>query len=246
MKFFNPDNIKKVQLFTAPSGFRYGLIENIFYENVFDQLVKTFPDVKKFKFVDKPSGGGRKRFYVGPVYDANKHQGCICHFDDLDPIWLNVVHESASAELINLFQEVSGIKCNNVAVFGFTYGKEGCVQEPHVDGAVREDRSNAFSTIATLIYFNKDLNGKSGTCVYAPDRQTKLYQVQNMRNTLFFFEQHPDAWHGFPLMPAGEERRLVSLAYGQESQPSILKNSLTHKLTCKLRYKSLAKKLLSI
>ena len=190
MKYFNPDSIRKIQLFKTPAGFRYGLVEDLFFDAVFEKLVSAFPAVNQFRFVDKPSGGGRKRFYVGPVYDANKQQGCICHFDRLDPLWREVVLESGSAELIDLFRQACGLKFNTISSFGFTYGKAGCVQEPHLDGAVRADRGEIFSNFATLIYFNRQPHGTSGTCVYDLDRKTILYQVKNMRNSLFFFEQH--------------------------------------------------------
>lgn len=134
---------------------------------------------------------------------------------------------------------------NTLANFGLTYGNEGCMQEPHLDGAVRgEEYGPANYTFACLAYFNKEPGGSSGTAVYANDRKKILFQAPSMRNSLFFFEQHPEAWHGFPPVPVGEDRRLVSLAYGSTKKPIILKTSNLHKVVCPMRLKAVAKRIL--
>lgn len=247
INLFNPDSIKtaKDTIKTAPSGFRYGFIPNIFKEDVYEQLIASFPDVSTFKLVDKPSGGGRKRFYVGPGYDANKNWGCVCHLSSLPQIWKDALHESSSNEFMKLLKDSTGVGFNTMCTFGFAYGNEGCMQEAHIDGAAREgDKSPVHSTIACLLYFNKEAGGVGGTCVYDIDRKTVLFQAPSLRNGLFFFEQHPDAWHGYPPMPPGADRRIISLAYSQESQPVTLRTSVFHRLTCVPTYKRIAKKLL--
>ncbi len=246
LRLFNPNSIKlaKETIKVSPSGFRYGFIANLFYEDAFNRLTNTFPKIKGFSLVDKQSGGGRKRFYVGPVYDTNKNQDCACHLVDLPKVWKDTLKESASTELMGLLKDSTGINFNSLCTFGFTYGNEGCVQEPHVDGAVREyDVNPVHSTIACLMYFNKEEGGIGGTCVYDIDQKTILFQAPSLRNGLFFFEQHPDAWHGFPMMPKGAERRLISLAYSQEKNPIDLKTSLAHQIVCVNRYKHFVKKL---
>lgn len=87
IKLFNVNSIKsaKQMVKTAPSGFRYGYIPNLFNESAYVELIKTFPDVSKFKLVDKMSGGGHKKFYVGQVY-SGAHEGCICHMSGLPAI----------------------------------------------------------------------------------------------------------------------------------------------------------------
>lgn len=246
MKYFNANSIEsaKKTFRTAPSGFRYGFIDNIFKEDVYKELMTSFPDVKQFKLVDKMSGGGRKRFYITSHYDVSKNKGCWCHLRFFPAIWQKVLQEAASSEFINFLSGATGVKCNSLATFGHTYGNEGCVQEPHIDGAVREDRGEYPSTLATLIYFNNKPDNTGGTCVYATDRKTVLFQAPSMRNGMFFFEQHPDAWHGFPVMPADAERRLVSLAYSLEKSHIGLKNSLFHRFTCVPSYKKAIKKLI--
>jgi len=224
----------------APAGFRYGFVENIFREDIYEELAKAFPDVSLFTFIDKPSGGGHKRFYVGPNYYSGKDWGCICSMKQLPGIWQEVLRESVSPELINLLQVTTGIKFNSLCNFGFAFGNEGCFQQSHIDGAARPGDSAAIhSTIACLLYLNNRAGGSTGTRIYAPDRKTILFQAPNLRNSMSFFEQHPDSWHGFPLVPKSEERRIVSLSYSQESQPLILKTSLTHRLICKKNIKRL-------
>lgn len=247
IKFFNVSAIKDaaINFKMAPSGFKYGFISNLFHEDVYKKLIATFPDVQTFKFVDKQSGGGRKRFYTGPAYDANKNPGCVCHLARLPVIWQDVLRESASPEFISLLKDSTGVGFNTICTFGFTYGNEGCMQEAHLDGAIREgDKSLVHSTLACLMYFNRDEGGFGGTCVYDTDRKTILFQAPTLRNGLIFFEQHPDAWHGFPVMPPGAERRLVSLAYSKEKSSINLKTSLIHRITCIPTYKREIKKLL--
>ncbi len=214
---------------TAPSGFHYGFTENIFKEDVYQKLTNTFPDIKSFKLVDKMSGGGHKRFYVGPDYYSGKDWGCICHMKNLPEIWQKVLLESAAPEFIEMLSTATGIKFNSLCNFGFAYGNEGCVQEPHIDGAARpDDPSPVHSTIACLLYLNQKPDGFTGTCIYAPDRKTIIFQVPNLRNSMSFFKQHPSAWHGFPQVPKGESRRIISLSYSQEAAPIALKTFKEH------------------
>ncbi|MBX4211220.1 MAG: hypothetical protein KW806_00245 [Candidatus Yanofskybacteria bacterium] len=247
MKYFNEQAFQKnLTLAVAPSGFRYGFIADVFRPEIYERLIAEFPDVKKFKLVDKISGGGHKRFYIGPLYDVNKHMGCMCHLSSYSSLWQEVLQESASSEFISFLSSVLGVPCNSLATFGHTYGNEGCEQEVHIDGAVREDHGEHPSTLATLLYFNDKSDNIGGTCVYAPDRSTILFQAPSMRNGMFFFEQHPEAWHGFPKMPAGAERRLVSLAYSQELESIPLKTSLAHQLTCVNKARVIIKRALGI
>lgn len=229
---------------TATSGFQYGFIANVFKEDVYQELMAVFPDVRQFKLVDKMSGGGHKRFYITSHYDVSKNFGCWCHLRFFPAIWQKVLQESASPEFISFLSGAAGVKFNSLATFGHTYGNEGCVQEPHIDGAVREDRGEYPSTLATLLYFNEKPDNTGGTCVYDVDRKTVLFQAPSLRNGMFFFKQHPDAWHGFPMMPAGAERRLVSLAYSLEKSPIRLKNTLLHRFTCVPSCKRLVKRLI--
>ena len=239
IKFFNPDSIMSAKESTrnAPSGFRYGFIPNIFREDVYLELMANFPAVEKFKLVDKQSGGGRKRFFVGPTYDIEKTGACVCCLENLAEIWKDVLAESASPELVSLLRESIGIKFNSLSMFGFAFGNEGCMQEAHVDGVVRDNPAVIWSPIACLMYFNKSNVGPGGTCVYAADRKTVLFQAPGLRNGLLFFEQHPDAWHGYPMMPAGAQRRIVSLAYSTDDPTVLPATSSMHRLTCKHRLK---------
>lgn len=234
LKFFNESNIEAIKPVIAPRGFRYGYVEGIFKDDVYKELIINFPDVNSFQFVNKEnSGGGRKKFYVGSVYSSGKSYGCVCYFSHLNSIWKEVLLEAASSNFINLLRRVTGINFNSLENFGFTYSKEGCVQEPHLDGAVRaNDLSPIKSTIACLLYFNSAPGGSTGTCIYEPDRKTKLFQVPNLMNSMSFFEQHIDAWHGFPMVPFGEDRRLISLAYHSGSKPINIKTSSMHKIFC--------------
>lgn len=246
IEFFNTDSIKsaKESFKKAPSGFEYGFIPNLFKEDVYEQLIATFPDTNKFKLVDKPSGGGRKRFYQGPVYDTDRWGGCVCHLENLPKIWRDVLEEASSTELISLLRESTGINFNSLGIFGFTFGNEGCMQEAHIDGAVRDNPVFIKSPIACLMYFNKESEGTSGTCIYDVDRKTVLFKAPSMKNSLFFFEQHIDSWHGFPVVPAGEERRLVSVTYNVEKTPIKIQKSILHKLTCVSGLKYRAKRIL--
>ncbi len=234
IKLFNTDSIwsAKGTIQTAPSGFRYGFISNLFREDVYEELLSSFPAVETFKLVDKQSGGGRKRFYQGSQYDSDKNRGCVCHLERLPKIWKDVLRESASPEFMTLLSESTGLQFNSLNVFGFTFGNEGCMQEAHLDGVIRDNPIEIKSPIACLLYFNEKPDDASGTCVYAPDKKTVLFQAPHMRNGLFFFQQHPDAWHGFPVMPAGTERRVISLAYNREKEPVHFRESLIHKATC--------------
>jgi hypothetical protein len=216
MQIFNTaEYIEKVaQVPTAPAGFRYGYIPNIFPEAVYQKLIATFPDIKNFEQVDKMSGGGRKHFFVGPLYSVTRNWGSLRHMSSIDSLWLSVMREAAGKEFIASLSRATGIPFNTMCTFGFTYGREGSVQEPHLDGAVRSGDTTAIKgTIACLMYFNPDHGNIGATEVYDTDGKTLLFKAPDMRNGLLFFEQHKDAWHGYPALPKGYERFLVSLAY---------------------------------
>lgn len=241
-KYFNEQAILEAKplVRSAPSGFKYGFIPDVFHEEAYLELMRTFPEVKQFQFVKKMSGGGQKQFFVGPTYDANKSFGCVCRLRRIHPSWKAVLQESADTGLMGLLNELTGVSFNTMCTFGFAYGNQGCMQGAHVDGAVRsDDKSAVRSTLACLLYLNEKPDNISGTCVYATDRRTVLLQAPSMRNGMFFFEQHPDAWHGFPELPSGVERRIVSLAYAQPASSIGLKRSPIHKLGCRNFWKTI-------
>lgn len=243
MKYFNQQALEDLRrnVQRAPSGFRYGFAPHIFKEDVYEAIVDGFPDVRAFTLKDIEAGGGRKRFYVGPVYFSGADHGSIRKFSKLSDIWRGIVAESSSDEFVTLLNEVTGVSFNSVCNFGFAYGKEGSVQEPHLDGAALKTKSVSGS-IACLLYLNKEPGGVSGTRVYDVDRKTVLYEVPDLRNSFFFFEQHPDAWHGFPEVPAGADRRIVSLTYSDEPRAIRLSDSLAYSLL-PLRAKKLLRKI---
>ena len=231
----HPDFFARLRAGTvrAPAGFSYGFAAPLFREDAYAELVASFPDVSAFILKDRESGGGRKRFYVGPRYASAEHHGCICRLRRIPDIWRAAFDEFSSVSCMESLRAATGIRLNSLANFGFTYGNEGCVQEPHIDGAVRSDDLTPIkATIACLIYCNARSGNIGGTEIYLPDRTTRIFSVPDMRNAFLFFEQHPDAWHGFPPLPAGHDRRLVSLAYSHESPPLRLTRSFLHRLLC--------------
>ena len=218
--YLSPDFFQRLKqgVQMSPHGFRYGYVDRVFRDDIYEQLVATFPDTNTFKVTDKMSGGGHKKFYVGPVYDCNKAWGSLLPLlQQIDPLWQTIAREFASPQFIQSIQEATGIPCNTLATFGFTYGNQGCEQGPHLDGAIRPgDTSQVHSTIASLLYFNPNPDPIGGTELYDTDRKTLIFRAPHLKNGLFFFEQHPDSWHGYPPLPAGSERHLVSLAFSQE------------------------------
>lgn len=223
MRYIDPQAFERLKrdVRRAPSGFRYGFVSGIFREDVYASVVEGFPDVSRFRLKDldeKHAGGGRKRFYVGDEYYSGRDLGSIRRFAGVSDVWKGIMAEVDSDEFKGLLRDATGVRLNSVCNFGFAYGKEGSVQEAHLDGAVM-GRKAISGTIACLLYLNREPGGTCGTRIYAPDRTTVLYEVPDLRNSLFFFEQHPAAWHGFPEVPAGADRRIVSLSYSDEAKP---------------------------
>jgi hypothetical protein len=229
MKYFNEKALEDLKrgVRRAPSGFRYGFVPGIFREEVYEAVVDGFPDVTSFRLKDldeKHAGGGRKRFYAGPSYYSGAHYGSSRMFTKVSDIWRGIIEEADSEEFKGLLSDATSVPFNSICNLGFAYGKEGSVQEAHLDGAVTDMRKAISSSIACLLYLNREPGGVCGTRVYAPDRTTVLYEVPDLRNSLFFFEQHQDAWHGFPEVPAGANRRILSLSYSREPVPIRLRD----------------------
>lgn len=231
MKYFSRkalENLKR-DVRRAPSGFRYGFAPHIFREEIYHDILEGFPDVNTFRLKDMQAGGGRKSFFVGPGYYSGRDYGSTRNFAKVSDIWRGIISESTSDEFVKLLNDTTGVAFNSVCNFGFAYGKEGSMQEPHIDGAAMKTKSIS-GTIACLLYVNKEPGGSSGTRVYDTDRKTVLFEVPDLRNSLFFFEQHSLAWHGFPTVLAGEDRRVVSLTYSNETQPIRFNDSLLYSL----------------
>jgi hypothetical protein len=203
------------------TGVTCGFINNFFLETKFQDLIRTFPELRNFKFVDKAdSGGGHKRFYVGPEYVITRNFGSVFHLRNLEKPWRNLLEELSSVEFIQKLSESTGIKFNTLCNFGIGYGDEGCMQEPHLDGAIREgDSSLIKGNIALLIYLNDQEDPISATEIYDLDRKTILLKGTTMRNSILFFKQHKNAWHGFPRVPTGHTRRIISLTYAEAPKP---------------------------
>ncbi|HTK60510.1 MAG TPA: hypothetical protein VL283_04915, partial [Candidatus Baltobacteraceae bacterium] len=197
-------------------------------EDVYGRVMAGFPDVTAFRLKDlkeNNAGGGRKRFYVGQEYYSGREYGASRKFAGLSDVWREIITEADSDEFKELLQDATGVSLNSICNLGFAYGKEGSVQEAHLDGAVSDMGKAISASIAGLLYLNRAPGGVSGTRVYATDRKTVLFEVPDLRNSFFFFEQHPDAWHGFPEVPAGADRRIVSLSYSDEPKAIRLNDS---------------------
>ncbi len=211
------DNLKASRSISK-TGVRHGFCDSVFKPDIYERLKAEFPDPTKFTLVDKnDSGGGHKRFYVGPEYVAARDYDSLHGVQSVSSLWKSIIDEVASHHFIEGVATATGVTCNSICNFGFAYGNEGCIQEPHLDGAIRKGaKSRVKSTVALLLYINEAKDPVSATELYDTDRKTILAKGTTMQNSLFFFEQHPDSWHGFPLVPKGHTRQIVSLSYGWE------------------------------
>jgi hypothetical protein len=233
MKYFDPSALNRLKSATvvAKTGVRHGFVDGILFEDKYNELIDALPDHRTFTLVDKQSGGGHKRFYVGPVYLSGKDFGSVYHMRGLPRIWQEFLAEAGSRELITLLSESTGTKFNSLNNFGVAYGDEGCIQEPHIDGAIRSgDASLIKGNIALLMYFNRVADPISATELYDLDRKTVLAKGYTMRNSVFFFEQHPNSWHGFPEVPHEHTRHILSLAYSDEARHIPLRWSFTESI----------------
>lgn len=233
MKYFNTEAITQLKRDTKVSttGVTHGFVKDLFKSGVYDELMATFPDIQKFKFIDKQSGGGNKRFWVGPLYSSARDFGSAYHLRGLSPVWKGVIDEMQSEPFITALADATHVQFNSLDHFGFSYGKEGNRQGAHIDGAaLPTDTSVIKGTIALLMYFNKADDPVSATELYDLDKTTVIAKGTTLRNSLFFFGQHPNAWHGYPPCPPGHERFLVSLGYSTEKSPIRLHWDFLHKI----------------
>lgn len=225
------------------TGVTNGFCDRVFTSDSYAELTRAFPDPATFTLVDKNnSGGGRKIFYVGPEYVITRHLGSLYHLRTLPLIWKEVIQEISSLFFMKKLSAVIGTEVNTVCNFGFTFGKEGCMQEPHIDGAMRtSNHSPIKASVAFLLYFNDSDDPCSATEIYDTDRTTILSKGTTMKNSWMFFKQHPNAWHGFPRVPKNHTRRLVSLTYGYLQDPVPLTWSFSGYISSQLRKRLLFK-----
>ncbi len=239
MKYFDETFFTRLKeaTVTTHTGVTAGFCDKVFTPQVYEELQNTFPDPTDFMLVDKAdSGGGHKKFYVGPHYVTAKDNGSVYHLKNLPPIWRGLLDELASDEIMKEISVATGTEVNTLCVFGLTYGDEGCVQEPHLDGAIREgDNTSVKANLAFLLYFNEIADPVSATEIYDLDRKTILLKGTTMRNSLAYFKQHPHSWHGFPEVPKGHTRRLLSLTYLHLPKPTSIDWSFSHYIISRIQ-----------
>lgn len=236
LKFLNEETLQSLrsQVRIAPAGFRYSFVTNIFKPEAYEHLWSKYPPVEKFRYVEVVDNfkNPSTKVYNGPRYGSREHHGCIDHLVDLDPIWKDVLAELSSPQAIKALNEATGIKFNSVREFAFNYGKKGCEIKPHLDSSART-KDPYRTTVVCLLYFApKPGGGPGGTCVYDTDRETILLEAPDLCNSMLFFEQHPDAWHGYKTITADAERRNMQVTYNSISWPVKLKTSRWHRLFC--------------
>jgi hypothetical protein len=241
MKYFQDSLFERIQTATkvTKTAVTCGFVDEVFTKEAFDSLIHSFPGQKEFTLYDKTnSGGGRKRFYVGPEYVLSRNGTSAYHLRHLSPPWKQLFKECLSSEFIQALSRATNTDCNTLLNFGIAYSDAGCLQEPHLDGAVRAGGSLVGEgSVAVLFYFNEDPDPISATEVYDVDRKTILLKGTTMRNSMTFFVQHANAWHGFPRVPEGRTRKIVSVFYAQTTDPKAVTWSLPSHLISKIKKK---------
>ncbi len=230
MQFFNRATFENLssKVIVTPSGFKAAVVQDVFTTGAYQKLLAAFPLSEIFTYHEDQY----KKVFEGPSYNARQYRGCIERLSGLDPIWKAVLLEASSDEFLKLFSNATGVAFNAVREFSLKYGKEGCEIKPHLDQAAKTQ--NEFrSQLVSLFYFApKPGMGPGGTTIYSPDRSTILLEAQDLYNSMLFFEQHADAWHGYRPLKSGEERRAMILTFNLAKHPVRIKTSLGHKLFC--------------
>lgn len=199
----------------SPRGFRYGFIENIFLPAAYEPLRRVFPPESRFSVTEE-----NIMITLGGVYyDAREHHGHTDHLLDLDPLWHRALHEAASAEFIKALSENTGVACNSLRGFGFNLGKRGYgFRRPHLDGSARSKHPARTRLVAMLYLGSSPSETVGGTKIYDTDEKTIVFEAPRLYNSLLFFEQHPDAWHGYPILEEDIERKTLQFTYNLEPQ----------------------------
>lgn len=236
LKFLNEEALRSLrgEIRMAPAGFRYGFVTGIFKPGVYEELWSKYPPVEKFRYVEvvddfkNPS----TKVYNGPRYGSREHNGCIDHLADLNPVWKEVLVELASPEAVQRLNEATGIAFNSVREFAFNYGKKGCEIKPHLDSSARTKDVYRTRIVCLLYFAPRPGGGPGGTLVYDKDRETILLEAPDLYNSMLFFEQHPDAWHGYKTITADAERRNMQVTYNLINRPVRIKTSFWHRMFC--------------
>lgn len=237
LRFFNQESFislpSKIQV--SPAGFRYGFLENVFCPGVYEELLGTFPAFDFFSYHEDDY----KKVYEGPYYDSHAHRGCPHSLKRVPKIWKELLREASSEEFISLFRKVSGVDFNSLRNFSFKYGKNGCEIKPHLDQASRSGNRGASKLVSMWYFSEKEGPTSGGTCIYSSqDRKTILFEVSTLRNSMLFFEQHQEAWHGYEAIRDESRRKALALTFNTEPERIPIKTSLLHELFCLNRFRS--------
>ena len=236
LRFFNSGSLSKLRdhIKVSPAGFRYGFLENVFREDRYQELVETYPPFSLFHFHED----GYKKVFEGPYYDSHDHAGCDHHLRVLPAVWQELLREAASDEFIQMFRKASGVEFNSLRNFSFKYGRKGCEIRPHLDQASRSKGPGASRLVSMWYFSSRPGGGPGGTAIYDRDRKTILFEAPVLRNSMLFFEQHPEVWHGYETIKDDSERHALALTYNQEPARIPIKDSLWHELFCVRRFRA--------
>ena len=230
MKFFNRATFENIpqKIKIAPAGFRIGFLSDVFQEDLYHKLLTAYPPFSLFTHVEDEF----KNVFEGPYFDAKEHRGCKDHLSHLPSVWHELLLEANSQEFTSLFSNAASVPFNGVRNFSFKWGKEGNHIKPHLDQAAKS-KNSARSRIVCMFYFGEQ-KGKNpgGTCIYAKDRETPILEADMLYNSMLFFEQHPDAWHGYKSLVGSEERKAMAITFFSDSHPPKIKTSMVHRLFC--------------
>tara|TARA_B100001146_G_C16137877_1_gene415396 strand:+ start:470 stop:1180 length:711 start_codon:yes stop_codon:yes gene_type:complete len=192
------------QEFQGKTPTRFAFLENFFFEDFYNKLYETFPDISMFTKIEEPDKSALRRWWgtkgAGEIINPNERD------EQLSPEWNTFYEYLHSDDFFQNIQKFSGLNVNKTKHFAFLNMQKGGFQLPHIHDV-------GPSTVVLLLYFNENWpDGEpGGTYMSKNEGSDIIFEPYNLDNSCMIFQDGPHAEHGVRYIDTETERKAIQI-----------------------------------
>ena len=204
-KIINWDNVfAQAETFQNNKPFKYGFIENIFYEDFYEKLYETYPSLDTFEKGNTYSKSQLIKYWGNNNKSVIPAEGNDNNYSEE---WNLLKRYLESEDFLKNMSKFSGILFNKLKFFSLIAHRKGGFQSPH-------NHNMGESVAVAMFYFSKGWKeGEAGGTYVSSDmdESTILFEPYNLDNSMIIFQDGPVSWHGCRYVTKDVERRSLQL-----------------------------------
>jgi hypothetical protein len=183
------ENIKR------KTPFPFGFIKKPIFNEVYDKLVVTYPQLDDKWYVPKDMSRSAKKRLFGN--DDKNH--CFDHEDPtLSKSWNEFRSTLFTDVFIEKMSQLTGVKLSGLRHFIFILNKKGDFNMPHAHHTSVSPEKYEYK-VTILMYFAKGwkIGDPGGTYVCEnEDESSIIFEPDDLDNSMIWFTETPISWHG--------------------------------------------------